>query len=896
MADTFAVIALGGTAGIYKYSYEDGVITLETSRANSNIDSVFSSRAIVRSADGYYYVMGARTEGITEYIRIYKLDSDLATVTSWGTSGYIKYLSNDDAGMYIDVNIDGTIVAGTWDNNESKPVHYFEADGTERWSGMGYDSDTPANNDLRKLEALAFHPGGDVICLFDTNGSGDDDYICNRLASADGSNVGSYAMKGTGTGCDWGNITYGKSGSFYAGYRSNIYGFIEKWASTNYTSESWIIRAGGFEEWRIDCLLEHNSDGNLFVSYSNTDKDSLHKLSADDGSILSQYVFTNSTGSPTSIAQTDSGYLVYVASSAVAGPDGTFNIWVLDSDMNFLAGYNETTGGSLSRVIGAGVIIKTTSSPTDLSYKKQLVAIAGDSVYYESSAGTMTEITETGGGIGQGAASGLDTTDSLTAAEAYQKVFIANNSVLTVVDFVNERVSCGVAITTSLIPQHGDILTQGTGSVAMVVDAVLSTAKTMTVRLTTGDAVDSGANIIDSSSNVIMATANTISVFSSLPYMYNWKPSLNSSGAFIGSVPDKATLVCMYRGRLVLSGNENYPYQWYMSRQTNPFDFLYTLNDAQTAVAGGNSDAGELGDVITALIQKGDDYLVFGCSNSIWLLRGDPAAGGSLDELTRSTGIYGPRSWCFDDNGYLYFWGRGGIYRMPPDFNGVENLTATVLPNIVSDEAPNKETHRIVLAYDRVRLLIHVFITKMSDGTNSNYVYDVRTQGFFPETYADELAVFSAYFYEAIDPAYQKMYLGSRDSYIRYFDDDKKDDAGFSIDEPINSYAVIGPALISPDADTRGRMNSMSITTGTDTDGVDYEIHVKDTAEEVVDSIEAGSTPLFSGSISSGSRVQTLRPRSRGAWMGIRLSNSTADETWQFEKIVADIVPAGDIK
>ena len=62
-----------------------------------------------------------------------------------------------------------------------------------------------------------------------------------------------------------------------------------------------------------------------------------------------------------------------------------------------------------------------------------------------------------------------------------------------------------------------------------------------------------------------------------------------------------------------------------MSRQANIFDWLYSQADAQTPVAGSNADAGELGDTVKALIPYKDDYLIFGCSQTMWLLRGDPA-------------------------------------------------------------------------------------------------------------------------------------------------------------------------------------------------------------------------------------------------------------------------------
>jgi len=71
--------------------------------------------------------------------------------------------------------------------------------------------------------------------------------------------------------------------------------------------------------------------------------------------------------------------------------------------------------------------------PSDRVYSKKLVAIGNNSFWYESSLGTMAELS---------AASGtLSTTKPLTATEAYQKIFIANKTNLKVADFVNVKIS-----------------------------------------------------------------------------------------------------------------------------------------------------------------------------------------------------------------------------------------------------------------------------------------------------------------------------------------------------------------------------------------------------------------------------------------------------------------------
>ena len=88
---------------------------------------------------------------------------------------------------------------------------------------------------------------------------------------------------------------------------------------------------------------------------------------------------------------------------------------------------------------------------------------------------------------------------------------------------------------------------------------------------------------------------------------------------------------------------------------------------ATIAVAGNNSDAGELGDIINCLIPYSDDILIFGGDAAIWLMRGDPMDGGQIDLLTDSVGMAWGRPWCRDPYGVIYFFGsRGGVYQLDP--------------------------------------------------------------------------------------------------------------------------------------------------------------------------------------------------------------------------------------
>jgi len=313
---------------------------------------------------------------------------------------------------------------------------------------------------------------------------------------------------------------------------------------------------------------------------------------------------------------------------------------------------------------------------------RKLVACGNGKVYYEMPAGTMIELVTSGYSI--------NTTDQLVMFEGFQKTFVVNGSKLGIADFINTKLTHDPL---GIVHAHGDVLTQG--SATMVVDFT-NIAKTATYGYVTSGTFVITTQVIGSG----LGSAFNPSAVTAKPHWYAW--TVYPGGSF-GSMPTKAYLGCLYRGRVVLSGNPNAPFQWYMSRQANPWDWQYYTNDAQSAVMGGNSDAGELGDIIRALIPYRDDYLIFGCSTSIWCLMGDPAeASASINEIDLTVGMFGANSWCFDGSGNLYFWGTNGIYKMA--IPGLPQcITEVSLPDLVNDEEVDPTTHRITMAFDRIR-------------------------------------------------------------------------------------------------------------------------------------------------------------------------------------------------
>lgn len=545
---------------------------------------------------------------------------------------------------------------------------------------------------------------------------------------------------------------------------------------------------------------------------------------------------------------------------------------------------------------------------------KRLVAAGNNDIWYEDldvAAGTMTELDTSGGAI--------DTSDHLVMFENEQRVFVVNGANLKVADFVNTKITV-TAMTSP--PAHGDILTQDQtdGKYAYMVVDFVNTAKTMIYGYAYyASTATAFLTTIDISSNNATATMQAngevagdpipnaqITAVTAGPHWYDWTVypdvvlTLDASTKSYGSMPNKAYLGCNYRNRAVLSGNPEAPYQWYTARQGNPWDWAYIANDSGSPVAGGNSDAGELGDIIRCLIPYKDDYLNFGCASSIWYLSGDPY-GGTLNELDLSVGIFGANSWCFGNEGLLYFWGTNGIYATTVPGTPV-CLTQETLPAIVTSEAVDPTTHRIGMAYDRKRAGILVTITLLADGTNSNYWYDIATKGFFSESYPEECGSYSLFYYNANDDDYRALLVGCKDGHIREFVSSAKSDDIGATDEAIDANVLLGPQALSRDIKD-GSIGSLNIIsaggesggTETDSDDIDYTVYVGRSAAKILEDFDAASGARFTGTFTAPGlqKGNKTRKKARGRMAAVKLSNNTAGEGISFERLLLATKEAG---
>jgi hypothetical protein len=240
---------------------------------------------------------------------------------------------------------------------------------------------------------------------------------------------------------------------------------------------------------------------------------------------------------------------------------------------------------------------------------------------------------------------------------------------------------------------------------------------------------------------------------------------------------------------------------------------------------------------------------------------------------------------------------------IPASMGSVQPVSQTVLPNFAKDEALDPTAHRVSMAYDADRYGILISIVTVATGANSNYFYDLRTQGIFPESYPTTCAPFSLFYYNASDDTSRGLLLGCKDGFLRYFSESEKNDVSTAADVTITSEVVL-PIMQNDDDDRELRLTSFTVTTAgggsggteSDTDGITVNMFAGTDAEAVIESIEDGDTPQSATTLTGAGRQNRIRSRIRGHSIAIELKNSTSDSTWAIERVSAEAEPVGKVR
>lgn len=376
-----------------------------------------------------------------------------------------------------------------------------------------------------------------------------------------------------------------------------------------------------------------------------------------------------------------------------------------------------------------------------------------------------------------------------------------------------------------------------------------------------------------------------------------------------GSLPVSAGKYCrlieLWHGRIVLSGLQGDAHNWFMSAVDDPLDYDYApTNTVETqAVAGNNSDAGLVGDIINCMIPYNDDILIFGGDHSLYQLTGDPMAGGRIDLISSVVGMAWGRPYCMSPEGTIYFFGsRGGVFRMTPGS----------APQRLSSKAIEERLSNIDLSITLVRMVwndkdqcCHVFITPLAASQASiHVVFDARNESWWIDRFSDNtMNPRAVHTFDGDSPSDRAILLGSDTGYIRQLTQDATSDDGTAI----NSYVVLGPIQVE-----EGRipfvLQELWASLAEYSADISVQLYIGDSAEHAISESRRGGSALdgllledgsflllenpvdgsidFSGTLSA-IRSTTINPRLRGYAAYIQIGLNSSGSTWAMEMLTA---------
>lgn len=366
-----------------------------------------------------------------------------------------------------------------------------------------------------------------------------------------------------------------------------------------------------------------------------------------------------------------------------------------------------------------------------------------------------------------------------------------------------------------------------------------------------------------------------------------------------GAMPSRCALIESWRGRIVLARSADEPHNWFLSKKDDPtnWDFFPPTPTEIDAVAGNNSLAGLCPDIINSVVPYSEDILVFGGDHSIWMLVGDPAAGGRLELVSDITGMAFGRPWCKDPNGLLYFVGsRGGLFKWAPGAK----------PERISLYKIERQLQEIDFGTNYVRLVwnyqdegLHIFQCPFGSGGAqlSHWFWEQK-----PDAFAKDL--FGTSVYTNVQPTAvsvidgdsfddRVLLVGGEDGHVRQWDSDARSDdtrTDLTTKIPIDSFLTIFP--IQPPAElARGmetQFHGLTVVLGDREAGCRYELFSSDEPDSFGISRKAGN--LGPG------RNAPRWDKVVGAYCGLRLRNASAEERWSWERGYIQAIPAGAVR
>jgi hypothetical protein len=353
-----------------------------------------------------------------------------------------------------------------------------------------------------------------------------------------------------------------------------------------------------------------------------------------------------------------------------------------------------------------------------------------------------------------------------------------------------------------------------------------------------------------------------------------------------GQAPAQARLVSTFRNRLVVGRTLADPHNLFFSEVDNHTSFDYTnVTEIGAFALNEPNMPGRIGDEVTCFAAVNKDYAVIGCQDSVWQMRGDPKAGGSVDNVAWGGGIIGQFAWARDHTGLFYYLSRTDLMVMA-EGSLPKSISEGRIQKFLSDIDFSIVTPRLV--WDQRKKGLWIFFTPSTQRPTTALFWDSRLNGFEKHQWPSLMGPTAAHSLVGDTYQDQQILLGTWDGFLWTFDAAWTTDNGTAI----NSYVRFTPTALAESGE-RAILKETELVFGNhDFSGATVAWRVGDNAQQAVTS----TSNSFSASTMETGRFMR-RSSVRGNSATLRISNSALGRTWALEQAHIVIQPdAGRIR
>jgi len=296
------------------------------------------------------------------------------------------------------------------------------------------------------------------------------------------------------------------------------------------------------------------------------------------------------------------------------------------------------------------------------------------------------------------------------------------------------------------------------------------------------------------------------------------------------------------------------------------------------------------------MIPYSDTYMVIGGPTSIYVMRGDPKAGGSIDLISNQVGILGPQSWAQGPDGTIYFMSRHGLYKLQP--GGLPDPMTLGRVNQTLAQI-DLTVYQFNLAWNGDDDTLWIVAVPLAQGTPQLVmVWDSKLDSFWIDNYPAAMgpaciAAVTGTGGALVGANRRILLVGGWDSYVRTPDANNFNDDGSAI----NTNIRFAPLKLG-DGDSLGKVNAARFEWGMNVGGgflVNYDYFVANQPQEAANPLAVSA---HTGSFTPSGGYQSLdRTRVRGGAFCLQLSKTGAlGNTWSFESALLEVTGGGRMR